>query len=134
MDIAYDKKEIQKKLYQDLADELEMQDAFEKIAGAYCGQHNFIRPPAVHQNQVPYSAAALPRIPFERTVFLLPPAFAPVHLQAYALLRWLQYLPLQSDLEPACNAIKIYCRSLLDALNERDVACICFYKDGGERI
>ena len=35
MDIAYDKKEIQKKLYQDLADELEMQDAFEKIAGAY---------------------------------------------------------------------------------------------------
>ncbi len=35
MDIAYDKKEIQKKLYQDLADELEMQDVFEKIAGAY---------------------------------------------------------------------------------------------------
>ncbi len=32
------------------------------------------------------------------------------------------------------NAIKIYCRSLLDALNERDIACICFYKDDGERI
>ena len=35
MDVAYDKKEIQKKLYQYLADELEMQDNFEKIAVTY---------------------------------------------------------------------------------------------------
>lgn len=32
------------------------------------------------------------------------------------------------------NAIKIYCRSLLDALNERDTSRICFYKDSEERI
>lgn len=32
------------------------------------------------------------------------------------------------------NAIKIYCRSLLEALNERDISCICFYQDGEERI
>lgn len=32
------------------------------------------------------------------------------------------------------NAIKIYCRSLLDALSERDISRICFYKDSEERI